>query len=159
MIRNLRNIRFLLVLTLLGIMPAFGQNASFNAPVDRNQAAVGEQLEVTFTLSASSGAKNFRAPVFKDFDILSGPNQSTNMQFINGAMSSSVSYAYVVSPRVEGKSVIGPASIEYTGKTLQTQSITIIVAKGTPHQQQTQQNGGDAGTDISRQIGDNLFLK
>jgi hypothetical protein len=136
------------------------QNESFVASVDRTQAAVGDQIEVTFTLHGSSGAKNFRAPAFRDFDVASGPNQSTNMQFINGAMSSSVSYSYVIVPRTEGKFTIGAATIEYNGKTLQTQPITVTVAKGAPKQQRNQQGAAnEQSADVSRQIGDNLFLR
>src|SRR6266853_4246516 len=71
-------------LTILLASICFAQNPSFIASVDKNQVAVGEQFEVTFTLSASGGAQNFRAPAFKDFEILGGPNHSTKMQFVNG---------------------------------------------------------------------------
>ena len=137
MMKNLYNIVALLCLFTAG---ASAQEASFVASADRTQAAVGDQIEVTFTLNGSSGAKNFRAPAFRDFDVASGPNQSTNMQFINGAMSSSVSYGYVIVPRAEGKFTIGPAAIEYNGKTLQTQPITVTVTKGAPPQHRNRRN-------------------
>ena len=158
MMKNLYNI---VALLCLFTAVASAQDASFIASADRTQAAVGDQIEVTFTLNGSSGAKNFRAPAFRDFDVASGPNQSTNMQFINGAMSSSVSYGYVIVPRAEGKFTIGPAAIEYNGKRLQTQPITVTVTKGAPPQQQRSQQGSanEQTTDVSRQIGDNLFLK
>ena len=139
---------------------AIAQDASFNASVDRNKVATGEQVEVTFTLNGSSGGSNFRPPAFNDFLTLSGPNQSTNMQFINGAMSASISYSYIVQPRAEGKFIIGPAFINHNGKQLQSQPITIEVSKGAPQPKtQSQSKQTQQDTDIGKQIGDNLFLK
>jgi hypothetical protein len=80
------------------------------------------------------------------------------MQFINGAMSSSISYSYVLQTKAEGKFTIGPATVEYNGKQLQTQPIVITVTKGAPPPKQQQgQQAQDA--DISKQIGNDLFLK
>jgi len=134
------------------------QDATFTASFDKNRMAMGEQFELTFTLSGSNGGSNFKPPVFTDFLTLSGPNQATNMQFINGATSMSVSYSYVLQPRAEGKFVIPPAFINYNNKQLQTQPITIEVTKGAPQlKQQSKQSQQDV--DIGKQIGDNLFLK
>jgi hypothetical protein len=79
------------------------------------------------------------------------------MQFINGVMSSSISYSYVIQPRSEGKLTIGSASIEVGGKQYQTQPITIEAAKGAPRPPQ-QRRQTDEET-LAEQIGDDLFLK
>jgi len=118
---------------------------------------MGEQLEITFTLSGTSAGNNFRPPAFTDFLVLSGPNQSTSMQFINGAVSSSVSYSYVLQPRAEGSFTIGSATVEYGGKRLQTQPVSLRVAKGSPAP--PTKGGKQESSDIGKQIGDNLFLK
>lgn len=135
----------------------YSQDASFTASVDKNRIAMGKQFEITFELTGTSGGKNFRPPSFNDFLVLSGPNQSTNMQFINGAVSSSVSYGYVLQPRSEGKFTIGPATIDHGGKQLRTQPLAIEVTKGTPRPKQQARQADDA--DLERQIGDNLFMR
>ncbi len=135
----------------------FAQDGTFTASVDRNNIGMGEQLQLTVTLNGSTGMKNFRAPSFNDFVLLSGPNQSTNMQFINGSMSSSISYTYILQPRAVGKATIGAATVELNGKQLQTRPIVIEVSKGAP--QQKQQGNQTEDADIGKQIGDNLFLK
>ena len=147
---------FLLLFSV--VIVADAQDATFTTSVDRNRVAIGEQFEITFTLNGSSSGSNFRPPSFNDFLTLSGPNQSTNMQFINGAMSASVTYSYVLQPRAEGKFVIPPAFINHGGKQLQTQPITIEVTKGAPQQKQ-QSKQSQQESDIGKQIGDNLFLK
>ncbi len=151
----MRSFILLLVLSALAC-PAFSQNAAFTASVDKNQLTTSDQLQVTFWLNGSSGGKNFRPPTFNDFLVLSGPNQSTSMQFINGSMSSSVSYGYVLQPRAEGKFTIGPATIEYDGKLLKSQPVAIQVSKGAARPNQGKQ-GNDA--EVGKQIGDNLYLK
>jgi hypothetical protein len=148
---------WMFILTTISFAFATAQNTSFTASVDRNRIAMGEQIEITFTLNGSG--KNFQPPPFSDFLVLSGPNQSTNMQYINGAMSQSVAYSYVLQPRAEGKFTIGAATIESNGKKIQSNNISIEVTKGSPQQkqQQRQQSAGDAN--LNKQIGDNLFIK
>ncbi len=152
------NIKFLFLLFAISISFSFAlaQDVSFTASVDRNRIEMGEQIEITFSLNGSG--KNFQPPPFNDFLVLSGPNQSTSMQFINGALSQSISYSYILQPRAEGKFTIAPASIESGGKKIQSNSITIEVTKGAskpkPQQSQTQEEAS-----ISKQISDNLFIR
>lgn len=140
---------------------AFAQNGSFTAAVERTTVALGEQFDITFTLSGAGGGRNFHPPSFDDFLTLAGPNQSTNMQFINGTVSSSVSYSYTLQPRAEGVFAIGPATIEYEGKQLETRPIAMTVTKSAPPPKKIQQNQNQQqqDADLGKQIADNLFLK
>jgi oxygen tolerance protein BatD len=138
------------------------QTISFTASVENNRVGVGDQFEITFSLGGTSAGSNFQPPPFTDFLVIGGPNQSTSMQFINGSVSSSVSWSFVLQPKAEGKFTIGPATIDYGGKKLQTQPIAMEVAKGSaqPAQQQGRQQAQQPGTaDIDKQIGDNLILR
>ena len=152
-----RHVFLLVWCTLLFYNILDAQSGTFTATVDNNRIAMGEQIEITFTLNGSG--KNFQPPAFSDFVVPSGPNQSTSMQFINGAMSQSVSYSYVLQPRAEGKFTVGPATIESGGRKIQSNNITIEVTKGSPQQKQQprQQTGDDAN--LNKQIGENLFIK
>ena len=86
--------------------------------------------------------------------MMSGPNQSSSMQIVNGSVSSSVTYTYVLQPKEIGKFTIGAASIEAGGAVQHSQPITIEVVKGSPKPKQ--QAGGQ---DQAVQLGDNLFLR
>jgi BatD DUF11 like domain len=158
---NVNPVRLGLITVILFIWGgkfAHAQNVTFTASVDKNVVEMGEQFELTFELNGSKGGGNFRPPAFTDFIALSGPNQMSNMQFINGAMSVSTSYGYVLQPRGEGKFTIGPASITVDGKQMQTQPITIEVRKGSVQQRQQPQQSQQQ-TDVARQIGDNIMLR
>jgi len=137
-------------------LTALAQDLSFTATVDKRKVSLNSTLQVTFTLENADG-KNFRPPSFADFSVLSGPNQSTSMQFINGSMSRSVSYSYYLKPNKEGALTIEPATIIVGGRTISSNSITIEVVKGTAQDQAEQQQ--NRGQDIYSQIRDNVFVK
>jgi len=148
----------LMAAVAFGWAPLLAQEAVFEASVSRNPVSAGEQFELSFALTNAGigGGKNLRTPDFSSFSILSGPNQSTSMQFINGSVSSSVTYSYVLQPKDVGKFTIAAASVEAGGKTLTTEPIVVEVIKGslgTPKKQPTVAN------DLNVQIGENLFLK
>lgn len=151
---NKNKIKFLsiIILILFGISGnSFGQE--FNASVDRTTVGQYDRFQVYFTFNGSdiNAVKDFRPPNFSGFRILSGPNQSTSMQIINGKVSASLSFVYIVQPTGIGDFTIGSASVEYAGKTYRTNPINIKVEKGTPQQQQ-QSNGGYSDEELSKNV-------
>lgn len=145
-----------LCLSLQGTL--FSQDPAFEASVDRNPVSLGEQFTLSLTLSNAGmgGGKNLQLPDLSRFHIMSGPNQSSSMQFINGVVSSSIVYSYILQPKDIGKVTLGSASIEAGGKIYQTRPVTIEVVQGSPRQKQQQ---AAPGGEVAEQIGDNLFLK
>ncbi len=140
---------------------AFADDTKFTASVSRNDVSVGERFQVTFQLNTSGSG--FTAPSFNKFSVLSGPNQSTSMQWVNGAMSSSISYSFVLVASQEGEFTIGQASISANGKTYTTDPIKIKVVKGIiqqPQQQQKpQQQQQQPGTSQGGNVSDYVFIK
>jgi hypothetical protein len=139
----------------VGITKAIAQDGTFTASAEPSRIATGEQFQVTFTFDGSdyNSVRNFKAPEFGQFVVISGPNQSTNMQWVNGRMSASISYTFLLYARQPGKMTIGSASIEYKGKTLKSSPIPIEVTQGKPKQQQAQANQPSAD------VGDNLIIR
>jgi tetratricopeptide (TPR) repeat protein len=107
------------------------------AQVSKTKVVTGEAFQVSFTVNGSMSG--FKPPSFSDFDVYSGPNQSTSMQIANGNMSQTVSYSYMIAARKEGKFTIGAASCVINGNKSESNPIAIEVAKGNPQQQQRQQ--------------------
>jgi len=86
------------------------------------------------------------------------------MQFINGSMSQSISYTYVIQAVKEGVFKIPPATIESGGKKVQTNALTISVVKGGNNAQQQQggnqqQQGNNNGANAVQSGGKNVFFK
>lgn len=139
-----------------GTFRASAQDGTLTATADPRNVAASEQFQIIFTFSGSdvNSVRNLKAPDFSQFVVLSGPNQSTNMQWINGNISATISYTYALYARQAGKYTIGPATIEYKGKTLKSDPISIEVTQGKPKQQQKQPDQPDIAN-----IGDNLIIK
>jgi tetratricopeptide (TPR) repeat protein len=133
------------------------------AQVSKNKVAVGEVFQVSFTVNGNMSG--FKPPAFPDFDVYSGPNQSTSMQITNGSMSQTVSYSYMIAARKEGKFTIGAAMATIGGATSESAPIAIEVVKGSTRQEQQQKmqqgqnpygNNNQAPKNVS---GEDLFVR
>jgi len=103
----------------------FGQT-KFTATISNDSILLGNYFEVIFTLKNSSGS-NFNPPEFKDYDIVSGPNQSMQSSFINGVSSQTLSYSYFLKPKDIGNYYLSPADIETKEGILETTPVEINV--------------------------------
>jgi hypothetical protein len=108
---------------------AFAQNPILNALVSKNTVPEGGNFTLSFQFNASGD--DFTAPgnLTQNFRILRGPSKSSEMRYINGKMSSSVSYSYILSPLNQGKYTIKPAQINFEGKSYSSKSVEINVIK------------------------------
>ena len=104
------------------------QAQKLTAQVSKAKVAVGEVFQLAFTINAN--CSNFRPPSLSEFDVYSGPNQSTSMQIINGNVSQSLTLSYHLAPRKEGTFNIGSAVVDVNGKKIESNKITIEVYKG-----------------------------
>lgn len=140
---------------MLGVVFCFnGIAQKFYAQVNSKVLQVGQMFELTFVINAA--ASEFVAPSFKDFDVASGPNQSSSVQIINGQMSQSISLSYLLIPKREGKLVIGAASINSNGHKLESNPITVEAVKGNAPQQAS---AGNAGAANVKSDGSDIFIR
>ena len=87
---------------------------------------MNQRLRVEFTIN-KQGGDNFTPPSFRGFDVVGGPSQSVNQSWINGKSNYSQSYTYIISPIKKGNLRIQSAKIEYEGKTLKSNAVTVAV--------------------------------
>ena len=74
------------------------------ASVDVNRISQSETIGFKILASNVDGTPNVDiSPINKNFKIISGPAQQTNIQWINGAMTSTRSLSWTLLPRREGK--------------------------------------------------------
>ncbi|NUN70301.1 MAG: protein BatD [Bacteroidetes bacterium] len=141
---------------LLMLSVAAAQDVSFTAGVDKNPVAADEQFTLEFTVSTfGASPRNFKTPDLSKFLVLSGPNQSTSMQIINGSVTSSQTFTYILQAREPGKPVIGAATVEVSGNQFRSNPIELTVTKATGKRSQPAQNAQGQAVDV----GDNIFLK
>lgn len=125
---------FLLLWTTL----LFGQ-AKFTATATKTNVAVNEPFEVDFVVNANGD--RFTPPDFSGFQVMSGPNISTEETMVNGVTTFNNTYGYIVAATKEGAFTIGAAAISVGGHTMLTSAIKIHVkGQASPQaQQQAQQ--------------------
>jgi hypothetical protein len=140
--------------------PLSAADIAFTATVDENKVGVGERFTLSFKLenAGMGGGENLNIPDLGDFYILTGPNQSSSVQFINGRMSSSVSYQYLLQPKRTGSFTIGSASIDVDEKTYSSRPIEIEVVVGQQTPQDPKQSESQPST-VEDEIAGNLLLK
>ena len=154
---KLLSFKIFFILLSLSSVNVLGQ--SFNATVNSTTVALNDKFQVSFTFEGQdvNAIKNFSPPdLNKDFLVLSGPNQSTSMQIINGAVSASISYSYYLQPRNLGKYTIGAAKLLYKDQEFKSEPIKIEVVAGAPKPKQNEQ----ANDNVSeKEVAENLFIK
>lgn len=126
----------------------------FSASIERTTVGLNDRFQVDFNFEGGdiNNISNFRPPNFAGFRVLSGPNQSSSMQIINGRVSGSIGFSYILQPASMGEFTIGPASLDYAGKAYTTQPIKIKVEKGSPQQQQQSNNSGYSQQDLAKNV-------
>lgn len=150
-----RSIAILILLISGFIKPSNAQAPFLAATASKASVGLGEQFQITFSFNAAG--RSFQGPDLKDFTVLSGPNQSSSMQFVNGNFSQSISFSYYLQPKATGNFKIGPATIEFEGNRIASNVIQLIVTKGNP---QAQSGGGDKqGKEQSNISSKNLFVR
>lgn len=119
----------ILLLFVFIINTAIAQNTIvFESSIDKQKVALNDYVEVSFAVR-NAQPDVFTPPAFNDFNIAGGPNQSSEMSVINGAVSRNVTYSFYLSPKNIGVFTIPAATIKYRGKQFQTQPQTVTVVK------------------------------
>lgn len=150
---------FLLLMASLISTTAGAQ--SFEVSVNRDQVPSNSSVQVTYTIKNADKVKNFRAPDFSPFRSR-GPSSSTSMQIVNGSVSKSESYTYVLIPTKKGSFTIPPAIATINGQKKTTESITIEVTDAIDQGKQQETQGGSGpneGAIDEAKIAENLFVR
>lgn len=152
-----------LIATLLLLCAcSFSFAQKIQVQVSNSKVQVGVPFQIAFTVNSTPST--YTPPNFKDFDIYSGPNQSSSMQYSNGNMSQSFSISFLIAAKKEGKITIGPMQMVVGGQTIQSNPLTIEAVKGNvaPQQQQQQQQQQSMDEDpaySSKVSGEDVFLR
>ena len=116
------------LITLFSLVAWITVNAqapTIKVEVSADTIAVGEVVEVTYTIENGDG--KFQAPDLSGLPVIGGPNTSSSFVYQNGKMSSSQSYAYLFQPMDERKLKIPSASYVDKSQTLKIDSVEVIV--------------------------------
>ena len=99
--------------------------------VDRAQVSLQEQAVLTIRVEGSQSAEP-TLPALDDFEVHSR-GHSTQMQIINGTVSSAVSYSFTLLPKRVGVFSIGAATVEIAGRIYESAPFTLTVSNAASH--------------------------
>jgi tetratricopeptide (TPR) repeat protein len=111
-------------------------DVTVRAQVDRDQVGVEDQISLEVVVEGQArGSEPPQLPPLEDFEVYSsGTAQQVN--WVNGAVSATTTYSYVLAPKRAGKFTVGVITVHVAGKEYKTEPITITVTNG---------SGGAAG--------------
>ncbi|MBG7610922.1 protein BatD [Polaribacter sp. BAL334] len=106
----------------------FAQQAELSVSISKNTLGLNERLRIEFSIN-KQGGDHFTPPKFKEFKVVAGPSQSVSQSWINGKVTFSQSYTYILKPTRKGELIIEPASIEISGEKIYTKYIKVVVTE------------------------------
>lgn len=121
--------RIFILFVLFSNIVTFGEEV--NAFVSSNK--IGVEDSFSFTIEAKNYKGEVEFPQIYDipnFDLVSGPNQGTNMSWVNGNVSKSVTHKYILMPKKVGKFKIPSFQVKIGDKVYKTKEIQLEVVKG-----------------------------
>lgn len=131
----------------------------FRVSADKTTVEQNERFQIYYEFDATdlNAIKSFQPPSFKGLNVISGPNQSTSMQIINGQMSASITFSFILYGKNIGTFTISPATIIYQGKEYSSGSLTINVTKSSGAK--TSPGASNTQSDVSMdEIAKNVFI-
>ncbi|MCG6926584.1 MAG: BatD family protein [Acidobacteria bacterium] len=95
----------------LGLLPLATGAAdySIHSEVDATQIGVEDQVQLTISLEGE-GPDSIAMPTLTNLTVAGGPYQSTQVSIVNGRMTQTRSWTYVLRPQAEGAAEIGPVT-------------------------------------------------
>ena len=96
------------------------------------QTKIGENdlLQIQFKLENAHNVESIIPPVFKDFKIVSGPNQQSGMTSYNGKIDQYLAISFFLQPLSTGRFTIESAIAKADGKKFSSDPVAIEVVKG-----------------------------
>ena len=146
-----KSILFILSLVLFSINHISAADIKFTATA-KTVVRVGEQFQLQYNFNGEG--TGFTGPRFSDFQLLTGPNPSTqsSVQIVNNKVNRTVSYtfSYVLRAGKEGTFTIPAATINFKGKKYTSNKVKIKVVKG---------SGSSSGNNQQTKNENNVFIR
>lgn len=124
----LKKIFFLIVFAAFVIHS--NAQTGFTLTVSQRDMSMDDELYVDYTVNGTREDVGMPQVNLDSWNVLSGPNTSTNFSIINGKRSSSVAYGFVLKPKRTGQLTVPAAEIVIGGNVYKSNSVTVNVHAG-----------------------------
>jgi hypothetical protein len=109
-----------------------GAAFTLRSEVDAGKLGVQDQLQLTITIEGTGGPDEIPMPALQNLEVVGGPSQSSQYSLVNGHLSQSRSYTYVLQPRAEGKATIG--AVHAGGQTAPAIEVEVVAGSIRPRE-------------------------
>ncbi len=176
--------RSLLLILLSPLFYQYNVWAQVRFSATASPAVIGKNdiTELRLMVENARDVQQIIPPSFKDFIVVSGPNQESRMESVNGVTKQYIGYTYQLQPRAKGSFIIGAAVAKADGKILKSNPVTVKVTNAAsasnqnnqafpfnglsslfdePRQQTTdnRENILKKGENVKEKIAKNIFIK
>ena len=105
---------------------------AIRSEVDARRVGTDDEIELTITVEGSGVQllEEIALPALKNLRVVGGPSVSTQISLVNGAMSQSRVYTYVLQPLAPGRAEVGPVVARLAGGDKTAPAIGIEVVAG-----------------------------
>ena len=133
------------VAAALSLVPVCADAASYTvrSEVDATRIGVEDQVQLTISLEGSEAPDTVTLPALTNLAIAGGPFQSTQVSIVNGRMTQTRSWTYVLQPQREGRAEVGAVT---SGEEV-APAIALEVVAGSVRPKRPQRGRDPFGTD------------
>lgn len=125
LMNRIATISIVLILIIISSVASAG-TASLSITVDKEIATLEDVINLTISVIGNGGEPTL--PALPSFELIR-QGSASRVQIINGQMSAHVDYNYLLYPKQEGVFIIGPATLDYKGSKLTSNTVKITVRK------------------------------
>jgi hypothetical protein len=92
-------------------LPALASAFAVRSEVDARKVGLQDQIQLTITIEGAGAPDGSELPPLVNLDVVGGPFQSSQFSIVNGRMSQSRSYTWVLQPRAVGRAEVGAVQV------------------------------------------------
>lgn len=118
------------VLSLLAAAVLAAPSFTVHSEVDASKVGVEDTVQLSITIEGTGGPDAVAVPALTNLQVAGGPYSSTQVSIINGRMSQSRTFTWVLKPRAVGKAQVGAVSAG--GQTAPAIPIEVVAGRVKP---------------------------
>ncbi|MEO6220220.1 MAG: BatD family protein [Ginsengibacter sp.] len=118
---------YLVFLSGLCIGTITSAQVKFSAICPEKTIGKNDYLQIQFMIENAPDVETIIPPAFKNFKIISGPNQQSGMSNVNGKIDQYISISFYLKPQAVGKYTIAPATARVNGKEYYSNPVNVEI--------------------------------
>jgi hypothetical protein len=152
------------VLVIVFLLLSFGTTAQVKLSVIPSKTVVqqNESFQLQFVVEGTNQIDDFTPPSFRNFEQLTGFDQTNGWTWVNGSLSEYITYTITLRPKIKGRLPIASAIVKAKGK-IATSSPIVIFVKEAGAATQLEEERPDyylmPNENLKDKVAKNLFIK